>query len=70
MSETQDPSRRAFVKRSLYVAPLVVTLEVAPAYAKAGSEKPDDGDGAGSEHPSHPVHPDHPEHSGGPPTSL
>ena len=37
-------SRRDFVKKSLYVAPAIVTVAVAPAYAKAGSEKPDSKD--------------------------
>jgi hypothetical protein len=31
--------RRRFVKRAAYVAPVIVTLAVAPSYAKAGSEK-------------------------------
>lgn len=31
--------RRKFVKAA-YVAPVVVTLKVAPAFAKVGSEKP------------------------------
>lgn len=32
-------SRREFVKRAAYVPPAILTLAVAPSYAKAGSEK-------------------------------
>ena len=32
--------RREFIKKAAYVAPAILTLAVAPAYAKAGSEKP------------------------------
>jgi hypothetical protein len=35
-----EPSRRKFIKKAAYVTPAVLTLAVAPAYAKAGSEKP------------------------------
>jgi hypothetical protein len=35
-----DNPRREFIKRSVYVAPVVVTLTAAPSFAKAGSEKP------------------------------
>jgi hypothetical protein len=34
-----DDSRRKFVKKAAYIAPAVLTLAVAPAYAKAGSTK-------------------------------
>ena len=34
-------SRREFVKRAAYVAPVVLTLPASPAFAKSGSEKPD-----------------------------
>jgi hypothetical protein len=37
---TSDPSRRAFVRRSLYVAPAILTLAASPQFAKAGSYKP------------------------------
>ena len=37
---TSDPSRRAFVRRGLYVAPAILTLAAAPQFAKAGSFKP------------------------------
>jgi hypothetical protein len=39
MSDHQ-PSRRKFVKKAVYVAPAILSLNVAPAYAKAGSLKP------------------------------
>jgi len=32
-------SRRNFVKRAAYVAPAILTLAAAPAFAKPGSEK-------------------------------
>jgi hypothetical protein len=32
-------SRRDFVKKAMYVAPVVLTLGVAPEFAKAGSTK-------------------------------
>lgn len=38
--EGPDRARRGFVKRALYVPPAILTLTAAPAYAKAGSEKP------------------------------
>ena len=34
-------SRRDFVKKAIYVAPVVLTLPAAPAFAKAGSVKKD-----------------------------
>ena len=34
-----DTSRRAFVKKAAYVAPLILTLKAAPAVAKPGSGK-------------------------------
>ena len=36
---TQDTSRREFITKAAYVAPAIVTLAVAPSYAKAGSDK-------------------------------
>jgi hypothetical protein len=33
------PTRRQFVKKAAYITPAILTLAVAPAYAKAGSEK-------------------------------
>ncbi len=38
-----DASRRRFVKGSVYVAPAILTLTAAPAFAKSGSAKPDGG---------------------------
>jgi hypothetical protein len=38
--EKQQAARREFVKKAAYVAPAIVTLAVAPSYAKHGSEKP------------------------------
>ena len=32
-------ARREFVKRAVYVAPAILTLAAAPAYAKSGSDK-------------------------------
>ena len=34
-----DNSRRDFVKKAMYVAPVVLTLTAAPAFAKNGSTK-------------------------------
>jgi hypothetical protein len=36
---TSDDSRRGFVKKAAYVAPAILTLAAAPAFAKSGSEK-------------------------------
>jgi len=41
----EQESRRAFVKKAIYVPPSILTLKAAPAYAKYGSEKPGGGDG-------------------------
>ncbi len=32
-------SRREFVKKAAYIAPAIITLQAAPSYARAGSEK-------------------------------
>lgn len=37
MSQT-TPTRRDFVKRAAYVAPAILTLAAAPAFAKKGSD--------------------------------
>ncbi len=37
---TSDPSRRAFIRRGIYVAPAILTLAASPQFAKAGSYKP------------------------------
>lgn len=36
---TSPDSRRGFVKKAVYVAPAILTLAAAPAFAKSGSEK-------------------------------
>jgi hypothetical protein len=38
-SSNHNPSRRKFVQKAAYVTPAVLTLAVAPSYAKAGSTK-------------------------------
>lgn len=38
----QEVTRRAFVAKAAYVAPAIVTLAVAPSYAKNGSDKDKD----------------------------
>ena len=40
MEVCMSDSRRDFVKKAMYVAPVVLTLGVAPEFAKAGSTKP------------------------------
>jgi hypothetical protein len=39
MESQNKQGRREFVKKAMYVAPVIVTLAVAPSYAKAGSLK-------------------------------
>ena len=39
MHTTSLDSRRGFVKKAAYVAPAILTLAAAPAFAKSGSEK-------------------------------
>jgi hypothetical protein len=34
-------SRRQFMRKAAYVPPAILTLAVAPSYAKTGSEKPE-----------------------------
>jgi hypothetical protein len=36
---SHETSRRDFVKKASYVAPLILTLKAAPALAKPGSDK-------------------------------
>jgi hypothetical protein len=36
----QKTTRREFVKKAAYIAPAILTLKAAPAFAKAGSVKP------------------------------
>ena len=40
-SSAKKAGRRDFIKKAAYVAPAILTLAVAPAYAKGGSEKPE-----------------------------
>lgn len=49
MDDTSE-TRRAFVKKSAYIAPAILTLAAAPAFAKSGSDKGDKGgdDGGGN----------------------
>ena len=42
--EEHDASRREFVKKAAYVTPVILTLQAAPAYVKAGSDKGGDKD--------------------------
>jgi hypothetical protein len=44
-------ARREFVKRGVYVAPVILTLAAAPEFAKAGSVKPSDPKGGGKDKP-------------------
>jgi hypothetical protein len=39
VSENVQASRRDFVTRAAYLAPAILTLHVAPSYAKSGSAK-------------------------------
>ncbi len=43
---TPDNSRRRFVKKAVYVAPVILTLPAVPEFAKAGSVKPKPPNGA------------------------
>jgi hypothetical protein len=38
MRNEHSNSRREFVKKAAYIAPAILTLQAAPAYAKKGSE--------------------------------
>jgi hypothetical protein len=40
-TSSTDAGRRGFIKKAAYAAPAILTLAVAPAYAKAGSQKPE-----------------------------
>ncbi len=37
---SKEASRRDFVRKAAYVAPLILTLKAAPAFAKRGSGRP------------------------------
>lgn len=39
--DNSSNTRREFVKKAAYVAPAILTLAAAPAFAKSGSEKGD-----------------------------
>jgi len=39
-TSSAQAGRRDFIKKAAYLAPAILTLAVAPAYAKGGSEKP------------------------------
>ena len=60
--QQQRFSRRQFVKRAAYIAPAILTLKAAPAYAKKGSEKPDKPDKP--EKPEKPEKPDEAKRNG------
>ena len=40
MLKKNGASRREFVKKATYVVPVILTLQAAPSFAKAGSVKP------------------------------
>jgi hypothetical protein len=40
-----DQSRRAFVKKAAYIAPVILTLKAVPAFASQGSGRSDSGTG-------------------------
>lgn len=40
MMTPPNETRRQFVRKAAYVAPVVLTLKAAPAFAKSGSGKP------------------------------
>lgn len=39
MKNEYSSSRREFVKKAAYMAPAILTLQAAPSYVKAGSDK-------------------------------
>ena len=49
MNSKPRSSRRAFIKKAAYVAPVILTLSAAPSFGKAGSHK-------GPPPPRHPGH--------------
>jgi hypothetical protein len=77
MSELQhNASRRSFVKRTAYAAPVILSLKALPAFAKRGSYNPKGNNGVGNgldpQPPGHPpindgygTHPGHPGRRGG-----
>jgi hypothetical protein len=56
--DNSSNTRREFVKKAAYVAPAILTLAAAPAFAKSGSEKGDKHGGDDDRHKKHrPKHP-------------
>jgi hypothetical protein len=43
--QNDSNSRRDFIKKAAYVAPVILTLNAAPSYAKKGSDKKSNGYG-------------------------
>ena len=43
ITQQTSSSRRDFVKKAAYVAPAILSLKAAPAFAKQGSSKPGKG---------------------------
>ena len=39
MKTKSSESRRAFIRKAAYVAPVILTLSAAPSFSKAGSRK-------------------------------
>lgn len=50
-----DQSRRSFIKKTAYVAPMILTLKAVPAFASAGSGASDGGISDGFEPPEYDV---------------
>jgi len=48
-----DESRRAFIRKAVYVAPVILTLKAVPAFASAGSGQSTDGIGDENEQPTY-----------------
>lgn len=44
--KSQQPARREFVKKAVYVAPAILTLVATPSHATVGSVKPASSTGA------------------------
>ena len=45
---TQEDSRRSFLKKTAYVAPVILTLKAAPAFASQGSTRQFGNNGLGN----------------------
>lgn len=48
-----DPSKRRFIKAATYVAPVILTLKVAPTFAAVGSGRGNSKPGGPGEEPSY-----------------